>query len=151
MLSPNEFTVGPVGKAKPLSLILPTDTYGKIILVGHIENVNTAVFLSGEFQSHCFESKDNENWDGLIVPDVRVEVDETSLIETNGFGAPLLSVVRLENRLALATQTKSYSSESALVSLHDNLESAGRFRAAFTAWRIVIGEGQNTRSLWSTT
>lgn len=150
MLSPNEFTVGKVGSAKPLSLIIPTNKYEETILVGQIDKVAVAVFLSGQFKSCFFESEENESWSGIIIPDVRIEVDETSPMDTNRTDKSLLSVIRIDTRLVIAARSERLSGRSVFITLHDNLVSAGEFQAAFPNWRIVVGEGQEKRIVWST-
>lgn len=101
MLSPSEFIVGKVGSAKPLSLVLPTTKYEQTMLVGQINEVAAAVVLSGKFRSQCFESEGNKRWGGLIVPDVRVVIDETSIVDTYSTNAPSLSVIRIDTRLVI--------------------------------------------------
>ena len=64
MLSPSEFTIGKVGIAKPLSLILPTSKYEETLLVGQLNDVPTAVFLSGHHKSMFFQAEGNESWGG---------------------------------------------------------------------------------------
>ena len=151
MLSPSEFTVGKIGAAKPLSLILPTSKYEETILVGQFNEVAMAVFLSGQHKSQFFESEGNEQWGGLIIPSVRVEIDETSFVDAYSSGVPPLSVIRTDKRLALATKKERSFGRSIQVVLHDDLMSAGEFQAAFTNWQIVLGEGQNKRIMWSAT
>lgn len=151
MLSPSEFTVGKIGAAKPLSLILPTSKYEETILVGQFNEVAVAVFLSGQHKSQFFESEGNERWGGLIIPSVRVEIDETSFVDAYSADAPPLSVIRTDKRLAVVTKTERSFGHSMQVVLHDDLMSAGEFQAAFTNWQIVLGEGQNKRIMWSAT
>ena len=92
MLSPSEFTVGKIGNAKPLSLILPTSKYEETLLVGQLDDLPTAVFLSGQHKSMFFKTEGNESWGGLIIPSVRIEIDETSFVDEYSSEAPLLSV-----------------------------------------------------------
>jgi len=151
LLSPSEFTVGKVGSAKALSLVLPTSKYEETILVGQIVEAATAVFLSGAHKSQFFECEGNETWGGVIIPDVRIEVDETSLVDSARSDAPPLSVIRTDTRLLLAAKTERSFGRLTHVTLHDNLAPAGEFRAEFAKWQVVVGEGQNTRVVWSTT
>lgn len=151
MLSPSEFTVGKVGDAKPLSLILPTNTYEETILVGQVNGAATAVFLTGQYRSLFFESEGNENWGGLIIPNVRIEVDETSPVDAYRSDAPKLSVIRIDTRLVLAAKSERSFGRIVQVVLHDSLVSSGEFQAAFTNWQVVVGEGQNKRIVWSAT
>ena len=149
-MSPNEFTVGKVGSAKPLSLIIPTNNYEETIIVGHIDNENAAVFLSGQFRSQYFESNGNESWGGIIIPDVRIEVDETSSLDAASTDTPPISVTRIDTRIVIAARNERSFGRSTLVTLHDDLVTTGAFQAVFAQWQIVIGNGPEKRVLWST-
>lgn len=71
MLSPQEFTVGSFGSAKPGSLILPRTKYEATALIGETEGEGAAaVFVSGQFRFQFFQSSGNTHWRGLIIPGV---------------------------------------------------------------------------------
>jgi hypothetical protein len=150
MLSPSEFTVGTFGSAAPLSLVLPRTRHEETVLIGHIDGAPTAVFLSGQFASHFFQSTGNHRWRGLIIPDVRIEVDETSLFDPDQNGAPLSSVIRTDTRLVIRAKAEHALGQSTVITLHDELTSAGELRAGFTRWQVVIGGEQTKRVLWRT-
>lgn len=150
MLSPSEFIVGNVRIAKPLSLVFPTETNDETLLVGKVDGAAVAVFLSGRFKSLYFNSGENDNWSGLILPNVRVEVDETSLLDADRFDVSSLAVVRTDTRLAILAKREHSLGSRTLVTLHDNLAPVGAFRATFARWQIVVGEGKNKRVVWST-
>jgi hypothetical protein len=76
MLAGNEFTVGTLADARPLSLILPRSKYEETVLVGGSEKEPTAVFVGGRFNFHFFECSNATNWMGLLIPKVHVEVDD---------------------------------------------------------------------------
>ncbi|GAA3075503.1 hypothetical protein GCM10010520_23270 [Rhizobium viscosum] len=149
MLSPREFTVGTFADAKPLSLILPRTQHEETVLFGHLNNVTMAVFLSGQNPFLSFESADNKSWMGLIVPDVSIEVDETSAFNPAAIDTPLGSVLRMDTRLAIEARTES-SFRSKAITLHNDLMPAGEFSAGFKTWQVVIGEGHSKRVLWRT-
>lgn len=149
MLSPNEFTIGKIEDAKPLSLILPTSKYEETMLVGQSNKAAVAVFLTGHHKALFIESEGNKSWGGLIIPDVRIEIDETSCVDAYNTDAPFLSVTRIDTRLVVAGKSEGSFGRSTLITLHDNLTSAGEYQAAFTKWQVVVGEGQNTRVVWS--
>ncbi|GGA91249.1 hypothetical protein GCM10011491_19070 [Brucella endophytica] len=149
MLSPNEFTVGTFASATPLSLILPRVKYEETVLVGHIDSVAMAVFLSGSYAFDFFESA-NENWGGLIIPNVRIEVDETDLFNPDQTGASLGTVIRKDTRLIIRARRERFSGPSTEITLHDGLASAEELRAGFNKWQVVIGEGLSKRVLWRT-
>ena len=151
MLSPSEFTVGKVGVAKPLSLILPTNKYEETILVGQSKEAVLAVFLSGQHKSQFFESEGNEHWGGIIIPNVQIEIDERSIVDAYNADASPLSVIRVDTRLVLTAMRERSFGRLAQVSLYEGLVSAGKSQAVFTNWRVVLGEGQYKRTMWSMT
>ncbi|GGF86396.1 hypothetical protein [Mameliella alba] len=151
MLSLNEFTIGNVGSAKPLSLILPSRKYDETILVGRAGEVPTAVFLSGQHHGQLFESLGNTSWGGIIIPNIRVEIDEASAVDVEYAGVSSLFVIRLDTRLVIVAKGEKAFARSNLVTLHDNLVPESEFRAAFAGWQIVVGEGSNKRIVWSQT
>jgi hypothetical protein len=148
MLSPNEYYVGTLGAAKPLSLVLPRNKHEATILIGKTESGPAAVFLSGQFSFQFFSSSGNENWGGIIVPDVCIEVDETSLFDP-AYDQALGSLVRLDTRLIIPALAERSFGRSTPVTLCENLPASGDLRAAFAKWRVVIGGGFDKRVLLS--
>lgn len=151
MLSPNEFSVGKVCVAKPLSLILPTSKYEETLLIGQLNDVPTAVFLSGQHKARFFRTEGNTSWGGLIIPSVRIEIDETSFVDEYSPEAPMLSVTRTDTKLVLAAKEESSFSSRTQITLHEGLVSSGDAKAEFTNWQIVLGERQDKRVLWTAT
>lgn len=146
MISPQEFTVGSIGSAAPLSLILPRNQYEETVLVGHIGGEPAAVFLTGQHRFQFFCCAGNDNWTGIVIPGVRIEVDETRISDM-GSGTPLGCAVRSDTRLTVrAKSERSYSSTTA-VTLHDELSSAGDHSAGFMRWQVVLGTGDEKRVL----
>ncbi|MGH7025570.1 MAG: hypothetical protein ACREEB_18540 [Caulobacteraceae bacterium] len=148
MLSPDEFTVGLFATARPLSLILPRGGREQAAIIGAYDDAPTAVFLSGEYRFRSFRSDTNTTWSGLIVPDVRVEVDETSVFDPDcdGFGAG--AVIRFGARLVMYSVPDPNSAQRLATVLHDNLPGTAQLRAAFLRWHVVIGTGRDKRTLW---
>lgn len=149
MLSANEFSVGALANAAPLSLVLPRNQYEATVLVGELKGVPAAVFLSGQFAYNFFPSADNYNWKGLIVPNVRVEVDHASLYKGDNFGGGLGSVVRMDTRLIVKAKSERFYGDGVSVTLHDGLMPCAEGDTAwFTNWQVVVGEGQDKRVIW---
>lgn len=151
MLSPNEFTVGKTCIAKPLSLILPNSKYEETLLVGQLNDVPTAVFLSGQHKSMFFKTEGNGRWGGLIVPSVRIEIDETSFVDEYSSEAPMLSVTRTDTKLVVAAKAERSFGRQIQIALHEGLVSSGEAKAKFANWQIVLGWGQDKRVLWTAT
>ncbi len=150
MLSPSEFTVGTFGQAVPLSLILPRTQYEETVIIGHIEKAPVAVFLSGQHAFQYFLATGSNNWRGLIVPNIRVEVDETTVFDPDESRASLGAVIRTDTRIVIRAKSERSSNSSTGITLYDDLSSAGEFQAGFKKWQVVIGNGPEKRVLWQT-
>jgi hypothetical protein len=147
MLSANEFTVGTLADAEPLSLMLPRTEHEATILIGRTDNGPAAVFIGGQHNFHCFQCSDTTNWRGLLIPNVRIEVDETSLFDPQNLSAQPGTVVRTDTRLVvLAKADHSYGMHSK-INLEAALPPTHDLSAAFSKWHIVIGQGQYRRVL----
>ncbi|EMS96063.1 hypothetical protein H009_19472 [Agrobacterium tumefaciens str. Cherry 2E-2-2] len=148
MLAAHEFTVGTFGDARPLSLILPRNKYEATVLIGQFGNAPAAFFLEGQYAFLFFESTGNTDWKGLIVPNVRIEVDETSVFDAASQNAALGSLIRKSTTLGVRAKRERGFDDGATVTLHDGLADTGDLRAGFQHWQIVIGTGVDKRVLW---
>lgn len=144
MLAAEEFTVGTLGDAAPLSLILPRNKYEGTVLIGKFKELPAAVFLEGQYAFHFFESADNTSWRGLIIPNVRVEVDETSVGDHGDLG----TLIRKSTTLGIRAKRDGGFDDGTTVVLHDGLADTGDQRASFQNWQIVVGTGMDKRILW---
>ncbi len=144
MLSPNEFTVGYISEAKPFSLILPTSSYDETFLVGRVKGAAVAVFLTGDHKSVFIEVEGNTQWQGLIIPNVRVELDETSVSTES----TALSMTRNGAELTVTAKAERPFRRESQVVLQSGLRTTGKISAFFNKWQIVLGEGLEKRTLW---
>lgn len=147
MLSAHEFTVGTLADAGPLSLILPQRTYDEVILVSkEQEGANAVILSSGLFV--CLKSRENYNRSGIIIGNVRIEVDEQRCFDTYS-GVPVPgAIVRLKSEIAIAARWTENRVASTFVTLYDGLPPVENLKAGFRRWQVVIGEGQDKRVLW---
>jgi hypothetical protein len=100
----------------------------------------------GRFNFHFFECRDNTHRKGLLIPDVRIEVDETSLFDPDRLSAHLGTVIRIDTRVVVSVTNERFFGDSR-VTLEADLPLAHDLSAAFSKWHIVIGEGRNRRVL----
>lgn len=142
MLTANEFSAGTLSKAEPLTLVLPRSGSEKTILVVPGDGEPTAVFLSQEDQFMSFECGSNTAWGGLLVPRVRVEVDETSAFHAMGSNVLTGSLCR-EGKV-LSVVTRGYRRVTVVGGLEPTEPGQS---VAFSRWRVVVGEGAGTRVL----
>jgi len=146
MLAPHEFIVGPISVAAGMTLVLPRSKYETTMLITAATEIATAVVLDGEFRFASLHSTGNTNWAGILVPNVSLEIDETSVIDPAS-GRPPGTLIRKQTQLFIVTQDRP-GARSIFVPLvaglppcHEN-ESAG-----FARWRLMIGEGLARRQL----
>lgn len=149
MLSASEFTIGSIGSAAPLTLVLPRNMYEETILIGQCTNGPAALFLSGSDQFRWFESAGNEHWHGLLIPNVNIEIDEASIFDPSQLRAKSGTVVRTGTQLVAQAKANSIHSFSGLepVVLEDDLPPALEEAAGFLRWQITLGLGRKRRVL----
>jgi len=147
MLAPEEFTVGAFASAPAGSLILPRNKHEATAIIGLLDEAPTAVFLRDQFQFHYFNTAGSENWSGLIIPNVRVEVDESTAFDPRHIGSPLGAVVRAATELGLYAKTERSFGQSRAVSLASNLPPTFDAGVGFTKWHVVLGAGPDKRIL----
>ena len=138
MLAPEEFTTGTFASAPAGSLILPRSEREVAAIVGIVDAAPAVVILSGQFQYHFFPTAGAENWSGLIVPHVRIEVDETTAFDP-GYGKPLGAVVRADTSLGVYAKTERSYGRARAVSLIMDLPVTNEGGVGFTKWQVVLG------------
>jgi hypothetical protein len=144
MLSLEEFSVGMFSDAALGNLILPRGDDEAAAIIGLLEETPWAVFLD----KHNFASvpAGEANWGGIIVRGVRLEVDEQSATEPYG-RVSLGSVVRSGTTLALRAQLDERNGRATYITLISGLPDIRDAKAIFGRWSVVIGEGQDKRTL----
>lgn len=149
MLTSSEFTVGCIGNATPLTLVLPRDTQEEPFLIGLLSNAPAALFLSGRHQFIWFASAGNETWNGLLIPNVRIEVDEKSIFCPSDVYPEFGTIVRKDTQLVTQARARSTHSVNRAESfvLEGGLPSTSNVEAGFRRWQIVLGSGRDKRVL----
>lgn len=150
MLAPEEFTVGSFSTATPLSLILPRSASEFPMLVGHIDGTLAGAILSEQYAFECIEGDPSGNWAGLIIPDVRVEVEETSVFTADHIAGAPGTMIRSDTRLLLRVKRDRSNVSERAITLHEGLPPTDDRKAGFQHWQIVIGAGIDKRILWKT-
>jgi hypothetical protein len=150
MLAPNECRVGTIGQTSGLCLVIPRSKYEQFILLSDASGSQTAIFLDGDHAFMSFNCENNKSWKGLIVPNVRLEVDEASLFNPEDGGGPLGALIRAEDRLHIvARPDDGFLRRRGLdVCLIADLPAGEKGVAAgFGRWCVVLGEGQMKREI----
>lgn len=146
MLAPEEFTAGSVASAPVGSLILPRTKHEETIIVGLAGEIPTAVFLSGQFKFSCHPTSKLQNWSGLVVPSVRIEVDQETAFDPE-YGRSLGAAVRESTLLDVYAKSERSVGRFDVVSLVSGLPDAINERVGFTKWQVVLGRGPDKRTL----
>lgn len=152
MLKPSECFAGPISNATGMSLIMPRTKYEHLALVVFSDDKKYAISLSTADQMHfmAFECEANDAWAGLHIPGVTIELDETSLTDSEGHYVPLSSMIRKADTLSVAVHFSNGMAGRGAASLPilSGLPAcAERSSACFLKWQIVLGEGEMQRVL----
>lgn len=150
MLSANEFSVGSISKASAVTLVLPRREHEEAFLVGTSPKGTAAVFLSGTYRFRWMEATGNTHWSGLLIPNVHIEVDETSLFHTDYTHVKPGTLLRKGAQLLINTvDSERHFGVSTPIVLEDGLADTEGQPAGFSKWQIVIGTGHEKRVLYS--
>lgn len=150
MLSPSSFTAGTFANARQLSLflVLSQAEWEETALIGIVEGAPVAVLLSEQYPLQFLPCMDENAWHGLIIPDVRIEVDESSVFNAENKRTPGGSVIRTDTKLIIrATNGQTTDGRLTEVTLHDDLPVAD-LRVGFTRWQVVLNNDENKGILW---
>jgi hypothetical protein len=148
MLTPEEFTVGPIGDVTQLTLVLPIDTYGHACLITPAPGKPTALVVDQKDTFAFFASEGNMAWNGLRIPNISIEIDETSVFDVTGRYPPLGTLVRKTNSLDVVARPDFGRPVSSFVRILANLPAGdAKMEAGFKRWQIVVGEGWAKRVL----
>jgi hypothetical protein len=149
MLVPSEFSVGCISDAGAgMTLLLPRGQYQHRFLLTTTPGTLTAIFLDGDHRFNAFETEANTSWHGILIPNVRIEVDETSVVDLDAYEAPLGTLLREKTQLTIVVRAKNvYSSHRQVPILGELPATREGFRAGFAKWSVVLGEGTSRREL----
>lgn len=127
--------------------MLPIGTYGQTVLVGGTADKRVAVFIEGSTAFRFFKYETNDNFDGLIVPGIELELDETSVFHDSYVDAPLGTLVRQGAELCIVAYGEHTFGRGMRVPLVANLPSLQERRSAgFTRWQLTVGQGPTSAS-----
>jgi len=148
MLRANEYTVGTLADAEALSLMLPRAKSEPAFLIGHTnDGTAAAVVLDGNYKFRSFECGGAKNWRGLLIANIYIEADETSLFDPDREEAPFGTLMRRGTMLTVLAKDNGGFAVLSNVILETDLAPTHDLRAGFSRWRIMIGEGLDKRVL----
>ncbi len=148
MLSADEFAVGFLAEVTGLSLVLPRTQYELPFLVVPCAPEAVAICLEGQQAFYSFPSKGNRSWKGVIIPNVQIELDETSLFDADNRFAPSGTMVRRSTDLVLMTKEPGGFHAPIAAAVLTNLPAcADDMTVGFSGWQVVLRKGDETRIL----
>lgn len=150
MLRPDEFAVGALRDARAPCLLLPRDKYEHAALVVSPDAL-IAICLDEDPRSafRSFACNDNDAWTGLLIPEVTLEVDVSTLFDPNSKGFPLGTLIRQDNQLSIsARRGDGFGDLRVPVQLALGSGTA-TLSAGFYRWTIGLGSGRDRRVLFT--
>lgn len=148
MLALSEFFVSVIADAPAGSLVLPRSKYERLGIVGTAKDNPFFVLLGDDHRFEGFPASGNTSHKGVIVPNIGIEVDETSVGEGDSWDIPLGSIVSKSGQIGvLTTNAGSFGSGRFVASLGPT--PASEVSAFFSKWRVFIGQGAEKRTLVS--
>jgi hypothetical protein len=147
MLSPNEFSIGYIGSVTELTLVLPIESYDRACLITAAPGKPMAIVIDERDLFASFESEGNTSWKGLLVPNVVIEIDETSIFDADGWSLPCGALVRQEDKLFVSVSPDGRLQRARVPLLANLPTSDPRMKAGFKRWQISLGNGLSKRIL----
>ena len=149
-LAPEELMVGSISEAKPgMTLLLPRDQHEEATLVWSLATESKAIVLdSSKGNLFRFLTPSNgSEWNGFLIPNIKVEIDIASVTNLCHRDAPTGSLIRKGSQLhVVGFPEKGAGRHNA--QLLEGLSSVSDDKSAgFTRWSLVIGSGLDKRHL----
>src|ERR1700726_2310488 len=104
MLQPHEFSVGYIGDATQLTLVLPADVYDRAFLITLAPGKPTAIAIDQRESFASFPCENNATWKGMLVSNIAVELDKEGTFDAVGLSPPPGVLVRQQDRLLISTK-----------------------------------------------
>ncbi len=144
MLTVGEFSAGELSTAKPLALLCPIADHDREVLIAGSDDKPIAIILDDEFAFRWFETAGSSEWTGLIIPNLSVEVDETSAFDTRYERCPMGAALRRGCELTICVKGQN-GIGAFYIPLVGDLPSLGEHAVGFKRWHLVLGEDRRKR------
>jgi len=152
MLLPEEFSVGPLADAAPPTLMLPRTKYERVFLIGGASDNPVAICLAEDYKFRAFHCAGNDAHKGMLIPNVKIEVDPGSVVDGSNFDVPLGAVVRrgADFGIMVLLDDGRFRGQSAqLISLFSGLPGTrDGYGVGFQRWTVTLGGNENRRILF---
>lgn len=151
MLRPEQFHVGDLASAitDGIALLLPRSEYEHAALIGNALDERYGIILDGDLPFQAYGIREEDPWIGVLIPQVRIEVNPSSCYDP-ATRPEVGSIIREADMLAVVGIAGPYPrmGRPVTISLTDGLSPcAAHQRAGFREWKILIGDGDESREL----
>ena len=128
-----------------LGLLLPIDNFGETFLVTSGEQA-MAVFLTGQFAGHAFPLSMAENWVGLVIEQLEMQVDLSTAYSVDKDGPKLGSIIIEGNRSNIVASVKDGGwTQTQRIPLGESVKlEAGACVVGFLSWQLVRRQNHET-------
>lgn len=129
---------------KTPAVVLPVGPYDETFVVFGEAGQEIACFMSGQHRFDVMPAVNNENWQGLAVEGLTVELDISSATDTTHSSPPNGSMVRSADRLEMLTigRTSGFARASRIPVLSGLPVGDTNLAVAFTRWSLVKRDGE---------
>ena len=153
MLRLEEFSVGDLADVAgdSMTLVLPRTDYEHAAIFGDAFDQRYGVMLQGDLPLQAYPVKPNEPWTGILIPRVRIEVNEKTAYSPTQV-LEIGSIIREADRLNVAAVSGPHPhvARPIMITLLNGLpQCEANESAGFREWRIVIGDRDDARELLS--
>jgi hypothetical protein len=150
MLFPDEFSVGPLADALPLTLLLPRSPFEYCFLIGGTLEEPVAVCLSEAHRYGAFRSSGNDAHKGVLIPNVGIEVDPASAFDPNSYDVPLGAMVRRNTSLGITAKLdgQAFYSRQVVPLISGLAEAREDYAVGFRHWTVTLSTSENRRVLF---
>lgn len=147
-LPPEIFGFGKLNTARSNSFLVAVSRYGSSFLIGGGEDP-VAIMIEGAHAGHSMLVSQGENFEGMTVSPVQIEVDRDSAYIMRGIQRPLLSIIRHSKGVGIIAQPErtTYGRHSPCVIWVGDALETNEDAVGFTSWNAFVLIGKERHML----
>lgn len=147
-LPPELFGFGKLSQAPTLSILVSVSKYANSFLVGGGDDP-IAIMIDGAHEGHFMKVHEGENFKGMTISGVKIEVDHESAYVVRGIQRPLMSVVRHRNGVGIIAQpeARTYGRHNPCIVWEGQPLDPAEDSVGFTRWNAFVMVGDTKHVL----